>query len=65
MNIQEVAYHVTAYLILGNLALSAFTFGWFGWRASVRAMPFTALAGYIGAFFTAGLTGITAQLVFG
>jgi hypothetical protein len=61
----DTIYNITGMLVVLNLALSAFAFGYMGWRASKRALPLSALFGYVSAFFTTGLTGIAAQLVFG
>ena len=61
----DTIYSITGMLVVLNLALSAFAFGYVAWNASRNARAFTALFGYVCAFFTAGLTGIAAQLVFG
>jgi len=58
-------YNIIGALIVLQMALSALAFGYMGWRSTVHAKPFSALFGYVCAFFTSGLAGIAGQLVFG
>jgi len=57
-------YSILGTAIIIQMILSAVAFGYTGWNAARRAMPFTSLFGYVCAFATAGLAGITAQLVY-